>query len=1181
MPQNVNPLPADMPNAGELSPVKRALIEIRHLRAELEKSKRGIHEPVAIVGMAMRFPGGVTTPERFWEALAEGEDLIGTVPAERWDAREYLNTDPDHAGTMYDGHGGFLADIDAFDAEFFGINPREAASMDPQQRMLLELTWEALERAAIDPKALFNSAAGVFLGLSNCDYARYTMRDPREIDAYASVGCTLSIAAGRISYFLGTHGPALIVDTACSSSLVALDLAMQSLRRGEIDLAIVGAANLILTPEYSVSFSRTRMLSPHGRSKTFDASADGYVRSEGCGVVILRRLADAKRDGDPVLAKIVGVAVNQDGRSAGITAPNGPAQEAVIRAALDDAQVAPTAVSFVETHGTGTPLGDPMEVQALSAVYGTERDGGTPLHIGSVKTNLGHAEAAAGMAGLMKVVLTMQPGHGITPHLHFKEPNQKIDWKNLPIKVPTALTPWPQTDSGTRYAGLSSFGFSGTNAHMIIASADDDAPAADVKADGGDVESVLVISASHPESLRKQAESYAAFLQKTRERFSDICFTAVSGRASLEHRLALRARDPRSAASMLEQWLAGKSVAGLVSKESAPEVVKDPIMPLLARYIQGEVLSWEDLHAAGEQRRVALPVYPFRKTRYWFGPDPQKKQQMDRERIWQSAVAAAELQSRQGPLGWDPGSYAERWSTLHRLTLAHAQSVLADAGAFRQQQVVSADDVLSQCGFQPLYRRLVQRWLKGLVSSGVLVAEGDCFRAPAAFGAASFETHWSATEQQLWNNPGLLAYLRQCSALLGDVLTGRKSSLETLFPQGSFSIAEGLYETGPEARFLNPIAAAAVNQVARGLGQRRNARILEIGGGTGGTTSAILPMLPAGQAEYWFTDVSELFLNRAQRRFGAYPFVRYALFDLDRPLEEQGIGAGQFDVIVAANVIHASRNLNLALERVRRLLAPGGMLVLLECTTHHSHFDMSVGLIEGWQHFEDDIRQEHPLLDIEQWRNLLEANGFSSMIALPELDSPASAVGQHILIARSPEAGQVDSDATSQNFVADVAASRSSEPMQPISIDGRGVTDRLRTLSPNEREQAVLDLVRTTIKRVFNLPQRAEELTPRDRLSDLGMDSLIALELRAELAKVFGLEAQISSTIAFDTGTVGELAKALLRVVESPGHEEMQSSEAEVQSQNLPSVAQVTLDELAEMSDEDVERLLSERLSRR
>jgi 3-oxoacyl-(acyl-carrier-protein) synthase/SAM-dependent methyltransferase len=1177
--QNVNPLPADMPNAGDLSPVKRALIEIRHLREELEKSKRGMHEPVAIVGMAMRFPGGVTTPERFWEALAEGEDLIGAVPAERWDAREYLNTDPDHAGTMYDGHGGFLADIDAFDAEFFGINPREAASMDPQQRMLLELTWEALERAAIDPKALFNSSAGVFLGLSNCDYARYTMRDPREIDAYASVGCTLSIAAGRISYFLGTHGPALVVDTACSSSLVALDLAMQSLRRDEIDLAIVGAANLILTPEYSVSFSRTRMLSPHGRSKTFDASADGYVRSEGCGVVILRRLADAKRDGDPVLAKIVGMAVNQDGRSAGITAPNGPAQEAAIRAALDDAQVAPTAVTFVETHGTGTPLGDPMEVQALSAVYGTGRDGRTPLHIGSVKTNLGHAEAAAGMAGLMKVVLTMQPGHGIAPHLHFNEPNQKIDWKSLPIKVPTALTPWPQTDSGTRYAGLSSFGFSGTNAHMIIASADDDAPAADVKADGGDVESVLVISASHPESLRKQAESYAAFLQQTSERFSDICFTALTGRASLEHRLALRARDPRSAASMLEQWLAGKTVAGLVSKDSAPEVTKDKIMQLLVRYIQGESLSWEDLHAAGEQRRVALPVYPFRKTRYWFGPDPQKKRQMERERVWQSAVAAAEVQSRQGPLGWDPGSYAERWSTLHRLTLAHAQKVLAEAGAFRKEQVVSADDVLARCGFQPLYRRLVQHWLEGLAASGLLAAEGDRFRASAGFGAASLETHWRETEQQLWDNPGMMAYLRQCSAVLGDVLTGRKSSLETLFPQGSFSIAEGLYETGPEARFLNPIAAAAVNQVARGLGQRRNARVLEIGGGTGGTTSAILPTLPAGQAEYWFTDVSELFLNRAQRRFGAYPFVHYALFDLDRPLEEQGIAAGQFDVIVAANVVHASRNLKTALERVRRLLAPGGMLVLMEWTTHHSCFDMTIGLIEGWQHFEDDIRQEHPLLRTEQWKSVLEASGFSSMVALPEADSPASAIGEHVLIARSPEVDQIESYVIPQNVVA--GEWRQYESTQAESIGDHDAIGSLRALSPDDREQAVLDLVRITIQRVFNLSQRAEELTARERLSDLGMDSLIALELRAELAKVFGLEAQISSTIAFDTGTVGELAKALLRAVDISGQEEIQSGELEVRSEDLPSVAQVTLDELNEMTDEDVERLLSERLSRR
>jgi 3-oxoacyl-(acyl-carrier-protein) synthase/SAM-dependent methyltransferase len=1198
MPENGNLPQTAVGDSGELSPVKRALIEIRQLRAELEESKRGRREPVAIVGMAMRFPGGVATPERFWNALSAGEDLIGTVPAERWNVQEYLHPDADHVGTMYDGHGGFLADVDAFDAEFFGINPREAASMDPQQRMLLELSWEALEHAAIDPRTLFNTSAGVFLGLSNCDYARYTMRDAREIDAYAGVGASLSIAAGRISYFLGTHGPALVVDTACSSSLVAVHLAIESLRRGEIDLALVGGASLILSPEYSVGFSRTRMLSRDGHCKTFDAAADGYVRSEGCGVVVLRRLADAKRDGDRVWASIAGTAVNQDGRSAGITAPNGPAQEAVIRAALEDAQVAPASVSYVETHGTGTPLGDPMEVQALAAVYSEGREHGERLRIGSVKSNLGHAEAAAGLAGLMKVVLMMQPGHGIAPNLHFRNPNPKIEWARLPLEVPTALIPWPK---GQRlYAGVSSFGFSGTNAHVIVASPEEDhRRIRDNSEEAKGAECLLVLSAAHETSLQELAGRYVAFLRETSERFVDICFTALTARSSLEHRLALRAQDAKTAAQILEQWLGGKAVGGLAASDSTSGILKtanDRLGQLQATYIQGGKLRWEDVGAAPDAQRVSVPVYPFRRTRYWFGPAPREMRQREREQTWLGTMDAAKTQSHQGPLGWVIGNYRERWAALHRLTLAHAHNILAESRVFGQSQTASVDEVMARCNFQPLYLNLVTRWLEGLVATGALTGEDLQYRAPGDFSSVALDPYWREAERHLTDNPGIFAYLRQCGELLGDVLTGKTSALETLFPQGSFTLAEGIYETNPEARYLNSIVAAAVNQAVRSIGRRRNARVLEIGGGTGGTTSAVLPVLPGDQVEYWFTDVSELFLNRARRKFAAFPIVQYAIFDLDRDLQEQGIGVGQFDVIVGANVVHASRNLAAALERIQNLLAPGGLVVLLESTQHHGWFDMTTGLIEGWQHFEDDLRGAHPLLSPEQWKDVLERNGFSPVVALPAAGSPLAELGQHVLIARSNKERSRDELTDAGKAV----QLREWKP-QEAALAGDAeleISARLRTLPPQEREEAMFRFVRVTIRRVFNLPQAVDELTARDRLTDLGMDSLIALELRAELAKGTGLGARISSTIAFDTGTVGELAKALLQAMEQKVGESIAAEPAFTEAQpneqphnvngqetnaagTVSTTALLTVDELSAMSEEEVEQLLSERLAGR
>ena len=542
-----------------LSPVKQALVEIRQLRAELEDARRGKREPIAVIGMALRLPGGVDSPERFWRALAAGEDLIGTIPAERWQADAYRGAGPDEPGTMYDVHGGFLDDIDSFDADFFGINAREAASMDPQHRILLELSWEALERSGIDPRSLADSSTGVWLGLTNSDYARRLTSDLLRIDGYTGIGAAASMGAGHIAYCLGLHGPAVAIDTACSSSLVAIHHAVQSLRWGETELAIVGGANLILSPEFHVSFSRTGMLSRSGRCQTFDADADGYVRSEGCGVVVLRRLSDARRMGDRVLAVIRGSAVNQDGRSAGITAPNGPAQEAVMRAALRDAELSGSNIGYVETHGTGTPLGDPMEWRAIGAVYGEGRNAGEPLYVGSAKTNLGHTEALAGLVGMIKAVLMMDWVRDIPPHLHFKNPNPQIDWKRWPMKVPIALTPWP-AGSGARRIAVSSFGFSGTDSHLILESPQADAESEETQT-APDAEALLCLSASAPATLHELASRYVRFLRETKEDFHCICESAAVTRARLPHRIAVRAASKMQAADLLERWLEDGSIA--------------------------------------------------------------------------------------------------------------------------------------------------------------------------------------------------------------------------------------------------------------------------------------------------------------------------------------------------------------------------------------------------------------------------------------------------------------------------------------------------------------------------------------------------------------------------------------------------------------------------------------------
>jgi len=527
-----------------------------------------IKEPIAIIGLSCRFPKA-PNPQAFWELLRNGVDAITEVPSDRWvvDAFHSENPDPGKITTRF---GGFLDNVDLFDPTFFGISPREAARMDPQQRLLLEVSWEALENAFIPPHSLVGSQTGVFVGISSYDYSRLQFDEPENIDAYAGTGNAHSIAANRLSYFYDFRGPSMAVDTACSSSLVATHLACQSLRNSESDLALAGGVNLILTPELTITFSQARMLSPDGHCKTFDASADGYVRGEGCGVVVLKRYSDALRDGDNILALIRGSAVNQDGRSNGLTAPNGLAQQDVIRRALTDAQVSPGQIGYVETHGTGTPLGDPIEISSLRSVLEEGETSGRTL-IGSVKTNIGHLESAAGIAGLIKSVLALQ-NEAIPPHLHLKEINPYLSLEDSHIEIGTYLRPWKRHD-GLRFAGVSSFGFGGTNAHLIIS----DAPPIALKI-SDEIERprhIFALSAKTESTLRDLARQTSNYLEASQQPIADNCFSANAGRSHFEHRLAIQASSREELKTGLDAFISNTNNAtttGFVKPGAQPKI---------------------------------------------------------------------------------------------------------------------------------------------------------------------------------------------------------------------------------------------------------------------------------------------------------------------------------------------------------------------------------------------------------------------------------------------------------------------------------------------------------------------------------------------------------------------------------------------------------------------------------
>lgn len=1170
--------------------LKNAILKIQEKDSAIRKLEGERNEPVAIIGMSCRFPGAAD-PEAFWQLIEAGRDAVTLMTDQRWKMDDFFSTNVGEPGKIYTRHFGLLDDIDQFDPAAFGISESEAPYIDPQHRLLLEQAWFCFERAGAGVGggigSLKGSDTGVFIGQMNSDYARL-IQSVDDLNPYFGAGTALSAAAGRLSYVFGLKGPAITVDTACSSSLVAVHLACQSLRMSECTMALAGGVNLLLSPEAAIGASLAKMLSASGRCNTFGDAADGYVRSEGCGLVLLKTLSRAQADGDRILAVIRGSGVNQDGRSHGFSAPNGPAQVEVMRRALNAAQVDPAEVGYLEAHGTGTKLGDPVEVQAIDAVYGRASGRRTPLALGAVKANIGHCESAAGIAGLIKLVLLLQHDR-LPPVAHLQELNSHFHDLSHQLLFPKAVaTAWQGEAPGL--AALSSFGYTGTNAHLLLgrysaATIVDGAslPAYrdhafdrrrywlpkhmlsrvgalpllfDVRNNGffstsltepgggtlfvgelslrrfpflrdhvvaGEVvvpASVYLnmtseVNAQHGQHSVPVCVEHLNIMQAcviNDEPLGVYCrlgmdvnamatvdiFTRQTGTDTWRHHVSaslnLRAKARQQHAIDVDRaacpfqvtpdWLHGKARQSGISYGSAfqaicglsrgfgvafGQIIWPSSLPLgwsgcglhpvmldaCFQMIGAAIGDSQEKKRDGESLKLFVPseihgmvdsgrhlstlwcfvrildtatsrtswdsdaqLHSYLRQRDNFSVELRAYDNEGREVVVIDRLDAV-LYRRQGRAAigheaWRDWLLEKHWPAIsprHSGLSVTADALLAlaqpnfGAAAYVIDQAVLRDfDELAACYIRQAFDLLgITDGQTPLVPD--LIGHHGVAPAHGPLAQRLLDLHRSRVAPPQRTGPQIEAGLRcllgeetheldlliRCGEVLSDVLQGRINGVDLLFGSSLSGRTEAVYQDGAGSQALNDRIAVLVGQALTCLPTGRKLRILEVGAGTGATTSRVLPLLRGHDVEYVFTDISRHFLHRAEYKFPGDAFIDYRLFDLELDPSGQGFEPGEFDIIIAVNVVHATADLARALDHLSFCLVEGGILLLRELTQPQAWLDLCFGLTPGWWNFTDSARRQNgPLLNAAGWDSLLRERGFEPALATHETDRTES-----------------------------------------------------------------------------------------------------------------------------------------------------------------------------------------------
>ncbi|MEU3252301.1 SDR family NAD(P)-dependent oxidoreductase [Streptomyces sp. NPDC006997] len=1077
-------------------------------------------QPVAIIGMAGRLPGSGDLAG-FWSDLLGGRDLVTEVPADRWDHRKYH----DPTGTVPDatdcGHGGFLDGVDRFDAAFFGLGRAEAEGLDPQTRLLLEVLHETAEDAGV-AGILRGSSTGTFVGRCFNDYDQLMTAAGRSPGAHDVTGTSVTMAANRAAYHFDLAGPSLVVDTACSSSLHALHLAVEAVRRGECAMAFAAGTNLVLDPQHYVRSSALGALSASGRCHTFDARADGYVPAEAVVAVLVKPLDRAFADGDPVHAVVRAVGVNHGGRAGSVTAPSPTRQTDLLDATWTRAGVDPARIGYLEAHGTGTALGDPIEVEGAVSAFRRHTDRTAFCAIGSAKAHLGHAEGAAGLVGVVKTVLQMR--HGVIPAMpDYQRPNPDCRFDGTPLYVNTEPVPWEAPRGRPRLAGVSSFGFGGSYAHAVI----EEAPAPRTAVPVPDEPRLFPYSARDEEALRHLVRRHRDFLAAAPDTPLDrTAATLHHGREALPHRLAVVADSADGLLAALDAHLADPRATDRVQVTAhAP-----------GRHLLDAARAW----AAGDDAlpatavpdpatpRISLPTHPFAGERYWFTAPAPATGTPD------TPPEVREAERHITTSGFDGRRAAAGMERLNEMLRRWCRHLLADAGtpptAGRLRALLADEDA---------YGRLADA-----------LAAMTAGSADAASRAGDFLTEASALAAEHPELAPWVDLVKVCLPRLPDMLTGRADALEVFFSPDHPDLLLRIYDGNAVADHHNEIVARLVATRVRELRRERPGepvRLLEIGGGTGGTTRRLLEALAEhGDAvRYLFTDVSPAFLPAARARFAdtAAEFTT-AVLDLDRDPVEQGFTPHGADIVVAANSVHATRHLGESLGRVRSLLAPSGVLVLEELVRNHDCMTAMIGPLPGyWSAVDVGTRLPHsPFFDVPRWRTALAEQGFEATWALGAPDLAETEFDNAVLYSRVPATA-----APAASLPTPVAVEAPANVDAPATVDASAsvavpatvaapAPEREPTPAPDAAPSAppadaaeIRDRLLPVFARFFGrAPEDVDTAVPFDRY---GMDSLSAIQLVRGLEPEFG---KLPKVLLYEHPTIDALAAHLTAHAPTP-----------------------------------------------